>query len=678
VGDLWWVLFLQLGIAGSMATIGSLNVQWWAQDRGQRALLLTGLLCWTVALALIISALGLAQGAEFAQATQPILWMLMGLIGALFVGTLSATVPLPHARSAIVACLAAPAVLVVFRMAGSSGYLFVGDSSSPRLRPFGILLVGLTPLVVATVSAIAVRKLHGAQRWQLLAAVIAAESLVVFAFLNEQGQLSQALGSLVTTPIAILLAWWCSARVMSLQGALISAEDGRRQAEAAAHFQARHDELTGLPNHTAATEELQEMIDLAGADEGVLVATVQINGLDQVLAANGVQSANLAMKNVARHLASVLPPGAALARLGESTFLFMTPRPMGRSTTRLEAETHDAINGIHRAARLPPEISIISGLAIATALTTATELLLQARIALTVAELGGRPMQLYSPDLRDAIVGRARTVRLLTAAVDRDEFELQYQPVLDARSGARVSVEALVRWRHHGRLHAPAEWIPIAEKQRLMPAIGVRVLQIAARDYRALGCPIAVNVSPRQFNDPDFAATVLAALGDCPPSALILEVTESSVMTDPVRANEALELLRLQGIRIALDDFGTQYSSLSRLSTVPFDIVKIDRSFVSRVLSNDGLAIVTAIHALARALGKMTVAEGVETSMQLKAVQDIGCDLVQGFLTGRPVSLTELLKPRSVGPIISEGPAGRAVAFPTAVGPPPSGRMAAG
>ena len=92
-----------------------------------------------------------------------------------------------------------------------------------------------------------------------------------------------------------------------------------------------------------------------------------------------------------------------------------------------------------------------------------------------------------------------------------------------------------------------------------------------------LGCPIAVNVSPRQFTDPDFAAKVLAALGDCPPSALISEVTESSVMTDPIRANEALELLRVQGIRIALDDFGTQYSSLSRLSTVPFDIVKIDR-----------------------------------------------------------------------------------------------------
>jgi EAL domain-containing protein (putative c-di-GMP-specific phosphodiesterase class I) len=214
--------------------------------------------------------------------------------------------------------------------------------------------------------------------------------------------------------------------------------------------------------------------------------------------------------------------------------------------------------------------------------------------------------------------------------------------VLNAVSGARVSVEALVRWRHHGRLHAPAEWIPIAEQQRLMPAIGVKVLQIALADYATLGCPIAVNVSPRQFTDPDFAASVLAALGLHPPSALILEITESSVMADPVRANEALDLLRAHGIRIALDDFGTEYSSLSRLSTVPFDIVKIDRSFVHRVLTADGRAMVTAIHALARALGKITVAEGVETIQQLQAVQGIGCDLIQGFLTGRPAPLSEL------------------------------------
>src|SRR6476620_2289497 len=258
------------------------------------------------------------------------------------------------------------------------------------------------------------------------------------------------------------------------------------------------------------------MIDEVGENECVLAATVQVNGLDQLHAATGVQSAELAVKNVALYLATVLPPGSALARLGESTFLFAPRRPIGLPTTRLEAETYGAVEGIYGAARLPPEIVLVTGIAIASVRHTATELLQHARIALTRAEPGARLMQLYSPELRDDIVGRARTIRLLSAAVDRDEFELHYQPVLDAETGARVSVEALVRWRHHGRLHAPAEWIPIAEQQRLMPAIGVKVLQIAIGDYAALGCPIAVNVSPRQFSDPDFAASVLAALNGCP------------------------------------------------------------------------------------------------------------------------------------------------------------------
>ena len=198
-----------------------------------------------------------------------------------------------------------------------------------------------------------------------------------------------------------------------------------------------------------------------------------------------------------------------------------------------------------------------------------------------------------------------------------------------------VSVEALVRWRHHGRLHPPAEWIPIAEQNGLMPAIGVKVLQIAVGDYPMLGCPIAVNVSPRQCPIPISRRPCWQPAG-FPPAAIILEVTESSVISDPARANRTLETLRGKGIRIALDDFGTKYSSLSRLSSVPFDTIKIDRSFVSRVMTADGRAMITAIEGMARALGKTTVAEGVETDEQLEAVREIGCDLVQGYLTGRP------------------------------------------
>ena len=142
---------------------------------------------------------------------------------------------------------------------------------------------------------------------------------------------------------------------------------------------------------------------------------------------------------------------------------------------------------LHQSAALPSGLSVVAGIAVGTASTTADDLVQHARIAVTAAEQAGRATQVFRPEMREGIVRRARTARLLSAAVDRDEFELHYQPVIDVRSGTRVSVEALVRWRHHGRLHPPAEWIPIAEQIGLMPAIGLAVLQIAIRDQQQIG-----------------------------------------------------------------------------------------------------------------------------------------------------------------------------------------------
>ena len=197
--------------------------------------------------------------------------------------------------------------------------------------------------------------------------MVGALGLVGVAAARSPSLESEALTSLWTAPIAILLAWWCSARVLTLQGSLISAEAGRQRAERTVYFQARYDQLTGLPNLTAATEALQDMIDEANVAESILVATVQINGLDEVLAAGGVDAANRSVKRFAECLASALPSGCALARISESTFLFMAPRPIGRSAMRLEADTYGSVNGLHRAARLPAELSIVSGIAISAA-----------------------------------------------------------------------------------------------------------------------------------------------------------------------------------------------------------------------------------------------------------------------------------------------------------------------
>ena len=479
--------------------------------------------------------------------------------------------------------------------------------------------------------------------------------------------------SLWTLPIAVLLTWWCSARVLTLAGSLVSASAGWLQAERAARYQARHDHVTGLPNLDGAAEALQLLLD-ANTTTPVMVTQLQVGRLEVVRAAAGSPAVDLVLRAIATHLVSVLPERAEVARVGEATFVVMTLLPVAAPEPDLKAYAEEALALLRRSIQLPADLVLSVGIAISHAASTAVQLLQEAGTAVIAATQVRSRVQVYRPALREEIVHRARITRLLTVAADRGEFELHYQPILETISLARVGVEALVRWRHHGRLHPPAEWIPIAEGQGLMPAIGLHVLQLAARDVPAIGCPIAVNVSARQLVDPDFTGTVLDALREVPVHAVVLEITESSVMADLDQARTALATLRDHGIRIAIDDFGTEYSSLSRLATVPFDILKIDRSFVTEVISPDGRAIVAAIHGLARALGKITVAEGVETVEELRVLTEIGCDRVQGFLTGRPMPLAELL---ALAPSATN-PADGAVDVPpgTRESPPHSGPSA--
>jgi diguanylate cyclase (GGDEF)-like protein len=638
---LTWVLFgLHLGVAGSIATVGSLNVHWWWQYRSERSMGYTGMLCWCVALTLIVGALGISfPSQQILDLVLPVRAVLIGITAAVFLITLNAQVRLPARRAAVVASVTLPLTFAAFAVTGDLAYVIVDGSPWPRFRPLGDLLVGGSVLLLASYVLIALGRLPGARRRQFAFATTSAGGLVMIAIGTGPGLIAEAMTTLWTVPIAVLLACWCSLRVLTLQGSLVSAVAGQQEAERAAQYQARHDQLTGLPNRTGATEKLDNLLAHASAAESIAVFKVKVNRLDNVRAAAGALTADTVLRGIARHLVDVLPPGAEVARVGEVTFVVMIPGPRNRPMTALQAGAERAVLMLRSSPDFPTELTVVVGVAISAVSSTGLELLQQAGVAVTAAEQAHREVQIYRPELRDAIVQRARTLRLLTVAIDHDEFELHYQPVVDTTSLIRVGVEALVRWRHHGRLHPPAEWIPIAEQQGLMPAIGLSVLRIAARDQATLGCPIAVNVSPRQLADPNFAADVLTALQGCPPAAVILEITETSIMADMDQARVTLEALRQHGVRIALDDFGTKHSSLSRLADLPFDILKIDRSFVTRILSTQGRAMVTAIHAMARALGKTTVAEGVETPEQLLALTEIGCDHVQGFLTGRPAPL---------------------------------------
>jgi diguanylate cyclase (GGDEF)-like protein len=243
-------------------------------------------------------------------------------------------------------------------------------------------------------------------------------------------------------------------------------------------------------------------------------------------------------------------------------------------------------------------------------------------------------------------------VTRLRKAVEFQRWVLHYQPLIDLASREMVGVEALVRWiEPDGTMVPPGDFIPLAEELGLIEAIGdwvVNELVYQAKAWLELGIDIEIgfNLSPRQFWQPDLAQGILTriAAGGIDPARIVVEVTESSAMLDPDRAQEILWELHRGGLRIAIDDFGTGYSSLSRLREVPVDVLKIDRSFVSGVDRDPQAAsIVAAFIELARGLGMTTLAEGIETQGELDLLISRGCQMGQGFLFSRPVPPEEII-----------------------------------
>ena len=263
-------------------------------------------------------------------------------------------------------------------------------------------------------------------------------------------------------------------------------------------------------------------------------------------------------------------------------------------------------------------------------------LLKNADLALYRAKADGRGTYRFFEAGMDARAQARRLLELdLRLALQRNEFEVHYQPIRDLASDEIVVCEALVRWKHPLRgLIGPNQFIPLAEENGLIIKLGEWVLRTACRDAArwSTAC-VAVNLSPAQFKDPDLVATVKSALGDCglPASRLELEITESVLLQNSETTRSTLHELRALGLKISLDDFGTGYSSLSYLRSFPFDKIKIDRSFVSEMASSkDSLAIVRAVTGLGKSLGIVTTAEGVETDAQLEMLSRAGCTQAQG------------------------------------------------
>ncbi|NVM77422.1 EAL domain-containing protein (putative c-di-GMP-specific phosphodiesterase class I) [Duganella sp. SG902] len=261
-------------------------------------------------------------------------------------------------------------------------------------------------------------------------------------------------------------------------------------------------------------------------------------------------------------------------------------------------------------------------------------------------KLGRNNTQFYEPAMNEEARERLRIEGALRSALERQEFVLHYQPQVDLRSGRVVGMEALLRWQHPELgMVAPHRFIGLAEETGLIVEIGAWVLRTACAQARGWiddghgQLRIAVNLSPRQFGEPQLLSAIAEVLRDTglPPSCLDIELTEGLFMHDVAQAVELLHKLKALGLALSIDDFGTGYSSFSYLRHFPIDVLKIDRSFVSDIGEDGEAAIVVSIIALAHNLKLRVIAEGVETAGQLDYLRRHGCDEIQGYYFSPPL-----------------------------------------
>ncbi|MBI1209322.1 MAG: EAL domain-containing protein [Azospirillum sp.] len=429
----------------------------------------------------------------------------------------------------------------------------------------------------------------------------------------------------------------------------------RKRAELQLQHDALYDGLTGLANRTLLLDRVGQALDRrhrSGGKEFALLL-IDLDRFKQINESLGTGSGDLVLTSTAVRLARFRRIGDTLGRLSADEFCLLLDEAGDPTTALATAQAMLQVLAkpfqiVDREVVLTASIGIASS---ATGYDNPADMLRDAGLAMVRAKAEGRNRaEVSDARLREHVMARIRIETALRRAVEREQLRLYYQPIVFLDNRGIAGFEALMRWEHpdHG-LVSPDEFIPIAEECGLIGSLGNWALTAAARqlarwhrqfpEHRHLF--VGVNVSTQQFRDDDLLDRVRRCLSDSgvSPTTLRLELTESTFMQDPERAEEVMRAIRALGVRLAIDDFGTGYSSLSYLQRFPADTLKIDRGFVQALANRkEDAAIVRVITTLAAVLGLEVCAEGIETENEAAFLQTLGCRYGQGYLFGKPIS----------------------------------------
>ena len=614
-----------------------------------------------------------------------------GVFSALRISRKTRTVAFAAASLACAVYVTSSVLTLIF---GSPTKLF---NSEPSFSIIGLCLMGLVQYLVHTgLGAVGTALKVNESIWRMWTKNFLWISISYFAGAAAAGFVVSSIGTarvwalVVALPIAVIVYFSYERYMLEIRASARQAEEAERaraevehqRAEQAErhvlelnnyieeqerisrvleetkeHFRhaAFHDSLTGLPNRAMFTELLKAEIEASKRNKDHLFAVLFLD-LDRFKNINdslGHTHGDLLLVAFAERLEKILRPVDTLARFGGDEFAILI------------SAIHDTTSAVRVAERIQSELSqpfeldrnsTFATASIGIALSSSgydrsEDILRDADIAMYRAKENGKARyEMFDSDMHARAVTRLQLESDLRQAVEQKEFCVYYQPIIALESGRLSGFEALVRWNHPRRgVVSPLDFIPVAEETGLIVPIGQWVLEEACRKVREwqLCSPpnralsLSVNLSARQVAQPDLVELISAALekSKLDPHYLKLEITESVVMENAEAAAQMFKQLRALGVQLSIDDFGTGYSSLSYLHRFPLNYLKIDRSFVSRMTTDNDNAIVKTISTLAQNLGMEVIAEGIETKDQYEQLKRLGCEYGQGFLFSPPLDI---------------------------------------